>query len=360
MALFTPLTAGALKLRNRILMAPLTRCRATLDHIPTDHMVTYYAQRASAGLIIAECTMVQENQSAFLAEPGIYNEKQIAGWKKVTDAVHAQGGLIILQIWHGGRAAVPLNSNNTPNVAPSAIAIPNHVGAEFTATGEKIDNALPRALTEEEIPEIVALFAQAAKNAIAAGFDGIEVHGANGYLIDEFWRSSANKRENSKYGGSIENRARFMLEVVEACSKAIGADRVGIRLSPINSYNGMVDEDPIALTEYTTKELAKLNIAFIHVMRADFFQAQKGDVLTAARKNFPGVIIANMGYDAEEANAAIESKLIDAVAFGTKFLANPDLPARFAAKAPLNDMRPQFFYARTEAEGYTDYPSLTN
>lgn len=357
-ALFEPLQLGAITVPNRIFMAPLTRIRATREHVPTELMATYYAQRASAGLIIAECTMIAPKQSAFLTEPGIYSEEQIAAWKLTTDAVHAKGGRIILQIWHGGRAAVPMNSDGEQNVSASALKISTHVGAEFNPTGEKIDNALPRALTDEEIKGVVAQFAQAAKNAIAAGFDGVEIHGANGYLIDQFMRTSSNTREGP-YGGSVENRLRFLFEVVEATGKAIGFDRVGLRISPINSYNDMKDQDPIALTQAICEGLNRFNIAFLHVMRADFFQAQQGDVLGTARKYFKNAIVTNMGYTGEEAEAAVASKAVDAVAFGTKFLANPDLPERIRTKAALNDMRPQFFYANG-AEGYTDYPALSN
>jgi len=319
-------------------------------------MVEYYAQRASAGLIIAEATMIQENQSAFWTEPGIYSAEQVQGWKKVTDAVHARQGRIFLQIWHGGRACAPENSEGTESVAPSAIAISNHVGAEFNPSGEKIKYSTPRALTEAEIQEIIALYATAAKNAIEAGFDGVEIHGANGYLIDEFLRESANKRD-APYGGSIENRARFAIEVVEAVVAAIGADRVGIRLSPLNSYNDMKDSDPAAVVKYLCTKLSELKIAFVHMMRADFYGLQKGDVLKVARENFKGVIIANMGYEIDEAEEAIKAHEVDAVCFGVKFIANPDLPERAAKQAPLNVPRPQFFYARG-AEGYTDYPTM--
>lgn len=360
MALFEPLQVGDLTLKNRIVMAPLTRCRATEHtHIPTEPMVTYYAQRASAGLIIAEATMVAANQSAFRAEPGIYSAEQIAAWKTVTDAVHAQGGLIILQIWHGGRSCVPLNSGGERNVAPSAIRITHGVDGQFNPTGEKIDHAEPRELTEEEIPGIIALFAQAAKNAIAAGFDGVEVHGANGYLIDQFWRSSSNQRKEGRYSGAtVETRSQFLLDVVKAVAGAIGKGRVGVRLSPLNSYNDERDEDPIGLTRYALTQLNDLGIAFVHMMRADFFGVQKGDVVTVARELFKGgAVFVNMGYEPEEAESTVASKAVDVVAFGTKFLANPDLPRRIQLKAPLNPLRPQFFYS-AGAEGYTDYPAL--
>lgn len=356
--MFKPITLGAIECANRFLMAPLTRCRATAGtHVPQDIVAEHYAQRASAGLLIAEATMVAPNTSAFWMEPGVYSEEQVAAWKKVTDAVHAKGGKIILQIWHGGRAGHPLNNDGAEQVAPSAIAIAHHITGEMNPTGEKMDNALPRALTLEEIPAVVAQFAAAAKNAVAAGFDGVEIHGANGYLIDQFLRSSANQRTDA-YGGPLENRARFLLEVVDAVAAAIGKGRVGVRLSPLNSYNSMKDEDPIALTAYVCAELEKRGLAFVHVMRADFFQAQTGDVLTPARaalKTTP--LVVNMGYTPEEAEEGVAKGAFDAVAFGTKFLANPDLPERVKAGAKLNDPDPATFYTH-DAKGYTDYPFM--
>ncbi|MFZ6641846.1 alkene reductase [Undibacterium sp. TC4M20W] len=350
--LFNPLQTGSVSLANRILMAPLTRARADAGHMPNALMAEYYSQRASAGLIVTECTMVAENTSAFYAEPGIYNAEQIAAWKLVTEAVHAKGGKIFMQIWHAGRAAVPAFNNGVENVGPSAIAIDSEV---HTPDG-KIPNAVPRELRLDEIPALVAAYAQGAKNAIAAGFDGVEVHGANGYLIDQFLRDSANKRTDS-YGGSIENRARFLFEVLTAVSAAIGSDKVGLRLSPINSYNSMKDSEPLALISYLTTRLNEFNLAYLHVMRSDFFQAQTGDVLTVARANYKGVLIGNMGYNADEAAQAISNSTLDAVAFGTSFLANPDLPARIKQGAALNAPDAATFYT-PGAKGYTDYPSL--
>ncbi|PXX45197.1 alkene reductase [Undibacterium pigrum] len=350
--LFNPLQTGSVSLANRILMAPLTRARADAGHMPNALMAEYYSQRASAGLIVTECTMVAENTSAFYAEPGIYNAEQVTAWKQVTEAVHAKGGKIFMQIWHAGRAAVPAFNNGVENVGPSAIAIDSEV---HTPNG-KIPNAVPRELRLDEIPALVAAYAQGAKNAIAAGFDGVEVHGANGYLIDEFLRDSANQRTDS-YGGSIENRARFLFEVLTAVSAAIGSDKVGLRLSPINSYNSMKDSDPLALISYLTTRLNEFNLAYLHVMRSDFFQAQTGDVLTIARANYKGVLIGNMGYNADEAAQAISNSTLDAVAFGTSFLANPDLPARIKEGAALNAPDAATFYT-PGAKGYTDYPSL--
>ena len=352
-SLFTPLQAGSLTIPNRMLMAPLTRCRAEADHVPGDLMAEYYSQRASAGLIIAEATMAMEGNSSFWMEPGIYSEAQVAGWRKTTDAVHAAGGLIFLQIWHGGRSCHPLLNNGAQPVAPSAIAI---TGDEVHTPEGKKPYVTPRELRGDEIPGIIAGFHKAAENAKSAGFDGVEVHGANGYLLDEFLRDGANKRSGA-YGGSLENRARLLLEVIEACTSVWGAGRVGVRISPLNSYNSMSDSDPVGLTAWLAAKLNDFRIAYLHLMRADFFGVQQGDVVTPARQAFRGVLIGNMGYDAAGAEAAITSGQLDAVAFGTSFLANPDLPARIAAGAPLNAADPKTFYSQGAA-GYTDYPAL--
>jgi N-ethylmaleimide reductase len=351
--LFTPLPLGALRLPNRILMAPLTRCRTEGDHIPTPLMAEHYAQRASAGLIIAEATMAMKGNSAFWMEPGIYSDEQIAGWKLVTDAVHKAGGRIFLQIWHGGRACHPLLNGGVQPVAPSAIAI---TGEEVHTPEGKKPYVTPRELSDDEIPAIVAGFRTAALNARAAGFDGVEVHGANGYLLDQFLRDGSNKR-SGPYGGSIANRARLMLEVVDAVSSAIGSDRVGLRISPLNSFNSMIDSNPVAVATYLAEELNSRSLAYLHVMRADFFQQQKGDVLTPIRKIYQGTLVSNMGYDAKEANEAIAAGKVDAIAFGTSFLANPDLPERIRTNATLNEPDPATFYS-PGPKGYTDYPAL--
>jgi N-ethylmaleimide reductase len=317
-------------------------------------MAEYYAQRASAGLIIAEATMVMEGNSSFWMEPGIYSEAQVKGWKAVTDAVHAKGGQIVLQLWHGGRACHPLLNGGAQPVAPSAIPI---TGDEVHTPEGKKPYVTPRELRDDEIPGIVAGFKKAAENAKAAGFDGVEVHGANGYLLDEFLRDGANKR-SGPYGGPLENRARLMLEVLDAVISVWGADRVGLRISPLNSYNSMIDSDPVGVTTYIAQQCSTRGIAYLHVMRADFFQAQQGDVVTPARQHFKGTLISNMGYTADEAEQAIAEGKLDAVAFGTSFLANPDLPARIAAKAPLNAPNAARFYS-PGPEGYTDYPAMS-
>jgi N-ethylmaleimide reductase len=354
-SLFDPLKAGSLTLPNRILMAPLTRCRAEQGHVPGPLMSVHYAQRASAGLIIAEATMAMEGNSAFWMEPGIYNDAQVAGWRTVTDAVHAQGGRIFLQIWHGGRACHPLLNDSQQPVAPSPIAI---TGDEVHTPQGKQPYATPRELQDHEIPGIIAGFQQAATNAKAAGFDGVEVHGANGYLLDEFLRDGANHR-SGPYGGPLENRARLLLEVTEAVCGVWGSDRVGLRISPLNSYNSMKDSDPVGLTAWLARKLSGTGLAYLHVMRSDFLGQQQGDVITPARENFDGVLVANMGYSAEEADTAIKAGQVDAVAFGVPFLANPDLPERFRRRAPLNDPNPATFYSPGPA-GYTDYPALAD
>ena len=339
---------------NRLFMAPLTRCRAEAGHVPGKLMAEYYAQRATAGLIIAEATMAMEGNSAFYAEPGIYSEAQVAGWKLVADAVHGAGGRIFLQIWHGGRACHPLFNNGAQPVAPSAIAITND---EVSTPEGKKPYVMPRELSDEEIPGIVEGFKKAAQNAKAAGFDGVEVHGANGYLLDEFLRDGSNKRTGA-YGGLLPNRARLLLEVIEAAAGVWGSNRVGVRNSPLNSFNSMTDSDPIGLVSWLGEKLSGLGLAYWHVMRADFLGEQSGDVITAARAAYRGVLVGNMGYTPEEAAAAIAAKKLDAVAFGTPFLANPDLPARVKAGAALNAPDHTTFYS-PGAKGYTDYPAMS-
>jgi N-ethylmaleimide reductase len=352
--LFQPLQMGDLKLPNRILMAPLTRSRAEDGHVPSSLMAEYYAQRASAGLIIAEATMVMEGNSSFWHEPGIYSEAQIAGWRKTTDAVHAAGGLIFLQLWHGGRACHPLLNDGKQPVAPSPLPI---IGDEVHTPAGKQPYVVPLELRDDEIPGIIAGFKQAAVNAQAAGFDGVEVHGANGYLLDEFLRDGSNQRTGA-YGGSIEHRARLMLEVVAAVSEVFGSSRVGLRISPLNSYNSMKDSDPIGLSTWLAIKLNEYNLAYLHVMRSDFFQQQTGDIMTPIRANYQGTLIGNMGYTAAEATVAIDAGQIDAVAFGSSFLANPDLPNRIELGAELNQPNPATFYT-SGAAGYTDYPALS-
>jgi N-ethylmaleimide reductase len=297
--------------------------------------------------------MAMEGNSAFYAEPGIYSEAQVVGWKGVTDAVHGAGGRIFLQIWHGGRACHPFFNNGAQPVAPSAIAI---TGDEVNTPEGKKPYVVPRELSDDELPGIITGFKKAAANAKSAGFDGVEVHGANGYLLDEFLRDGANKR-TGLYGGPLPNRARLLLEVIEAAAGVWGADRVGVRNSPLNSYNSMTDSDPIGLVTWLGEKLSGYELAYWHIMRADFLGQQSGDVMTAARAAYRGVLVGNMGYSPQEAAAAIATKRLDAVAFGTPFLANPDLPARVKAGAELNLPDAATFYS-PGAKGYTDYPAM--
>jgi N-ethylmaleimide reductase len=347
--LFQTLKVGALTLPNRIIMAPLTRSRAGLDHIPNDMMATYYAQRASAGLIIAEATMIQNQNSAFIAEPGIYNSEQVAGWRKVTDAVHKNGGKIFLQIWHGGRACHPNMNGGFETVSASPIAIEGEV---HTLQG-KAAHVQPRALEDREIPTYVGYFKRAAVNALEAGFDGVEVHAANGYLIDQFLRDGSNKRQGP-YGGSLENRARFLFEVMKDVISVCGSDRVGVRLSPLNSYNSMIDSDPVGLTKYVARELNKLDIAYLHMMRSDFFGIQSAPVTEAARGEFTGVMIGNMGYTPKEAAASIAEGQIEAVAFGHHYVSNPNLVEKVKSGQALVEPDQTTYYT-PGPKGYTDY-----
>lgn len=352
-SLFSPMVLGALELPNRIWMAPLTRCRAEDGHVPGALMAEYYAQRASAGLIIAEATMAMEGHSAFWHEPGIHSQAQVDGWRLTTDAVHRAGGRIVLQIWHGGRACHPLLNGGRVPVAPSPIAI---TGDTVRTPEGKQPYVVPRELDDDEIPAIVEGFRLAARNAMAAGFDGVEVHGANGYLLDEFLRDGSNHR-SGPYGGPIAQRARLLLEVLEAVAGE--TPLMGLRLSPLNSYNAMADSDPIGLITWLARRLNDLPLAYLHLMRGDFLGRQQGDVLSPAREHYRGVLVSNMGYDATEAEAAIAAGAVDAVAFGTAFLANPDLPARIRRGAPLNEPDPATFYSPGPA-GYTDYPTLAS
>lgn len=352
--LFTPVKLGALELSNRIVMAALTRCRADADHVPTDLMVDYYTQRASAGLILTEATMVMAGNSAFGGrEPGIYSEAQIAGWKKVTDSVHAAGGKILCQIWHGGRACHSLLNNGAQPVGPSALRITND--ETHTPQGKK-PYEVPRVLGDDELPVIVAGFRQAAENAERAGFDGVEVHGANGYLLDEFLRDGSNQRTGA-YGGSIANRARLLLEVVDAAVGVWGAGRVGVRISPLNSYNDMKDSDPLALTAYVAAELNRRDVAFLDLMRADFFGLQTGDVVSVARREFKGALLCGMGYTPAEGAQAVTAGTAAAIVFGHHYVSNPDLVARVQAGVALVEPDGSTFYSN-DAKGYTDYPTM--
>ena len=354
--LFSSYRLGPLELPNRIAMAPLTRNRAAAGNVPTALMGQYYAQRASAGLLIAEATQVCPEGQGYESTPGIHSPEQIKGWQEVTRAVHAAGGRIFLQLWHVGRIShVSLQPGGAKPVAPSAIQAKTKtfVGGAF------VDVSEPRALNRDEIPGIVEAFRKGAANAIAAGFDGVEVHGANGYLLDQFLRDSANKRTDD-YGGSIENRARLTLEVLAAVIKEVGAGRTGIRLSPVTPANDISDSNPQPLFAYLIGEIDKLAPVYIHVIEGATGGPRDTGVAfdyAALRKAFHGTYIANNGYTGETARAAVESGAADMVAFGKAFLANPDLVERLRRDAPLNAPEQATFYGGG-AKGYTDYPVL--
>ncbi len=353
--LFSPVKLGGIALKNRMVMAPLTRNRAGAGGVPQAMNVTYYVQRASAGLIISEATPISAMAHGYPALPGIYTDEQVAGWKKVTDAVHAEGGKIVLQLWHVGRISHPsLLPNGAQPVAPSAIT-PN--GKAFTYQG-LVDYVQPRALDVSELPGIVADYVHATKSAISAGFDGVEIHAANGYLLDQFLRDGTNKREDN-YGGNIENRTRLLLEVTKAVVTVAGADKVGIRISPVNPFNDMKDSNPQALFNYVVDVLNQFNLAYLHVVEGGIHGGGIADPFdfSALRKHCQSPYIANLAYDKARGNAAIASGHADAVAYGVPFIANPDLVKRFSTNAALNEADSSTFYGGTE-HGYTDYPFL--
>jgi 2,4-dienoyl-CoA reductase-like NADH-dependent reductase (Old Yellow Enzyme family) len=347
--LFEPIRIGDLELPNRIFMAPLTRSRAVGEgRVPNALMAQYYEQRASAGLILSEATAVTPQGVGYSNTPGIWSPEQVAGWKQVTERVHAAGGRIFLQLWHVGRISDPIFLNGDLPVAPSAIAAQGHV----SLVRPKREYVTPRALDLDEIPGIVAAYRRGAENAKAAGFDGVEIHGANGYLLDQFLQDGSNKRTDA-YGGSIANRARLMLEVTDACIEVWGPQRVGMHLAPRGDSHSMGDSDPAATFGYVARELGKRGIAFICAREA-LGPDRLGPQL---KKVFGGPYIANEQMTKESAQALLASGEADAVAFGKLFIANPDLPKRFCLDAPLNDPDPNTFYHPT-AEGYTDYPAL--
>jgi 2,4-dienoyl-CoA reductase-like NADH-dependent reductase (Old Yellow Enzyme family) len=347
--LFDPITIGALELPNRIIMAPLTRARAVGGgRVPNALMTEYYVQRATAGLILSEATAVTPQGVGYADTPGIWSDQQVQGWQQVTRAVHAAGGRIFLQLWHVGRISDPVFLDGALPVAPSAIAAKGQVSLVRPTR----DYTVPRALETAEIPGVVAAYRKGAENAKLAGFDGVEVHGANGYLLDQFLQDSTNQRSDN-YGGSIENRARLMLEVTDACIEVWGAGRVGMHLAPRRDSHDMGDSDPAATFGYVARELKKRGIAFI-CAREGLGEDRLGPLL---KKEFGGVYIANEKLTRESAELLLEAGEADAVAFGKWFIANPDLPHRLKTGAALNPARPDKFYHPT-AEGYTDYPAL--
>jgi 2,4-dienoyl-CoA reductase-like NADH-dependent reductase (Old Yellow Enzyme family) len=346
--IFDPLQLGPITLPNRIIMAPLTRLRGTVDHIPTSLQAEYYAQRASAGLIISEGTPVSPQGVGYAQVPGIWSDKQTAEWKVITDAVHKAGGRIFAQIWHVGRISDPIFLNGELPVAPSPIAASGHI----SLVRPKKNFETPRQLDASEIPGIIASYKQGAQNAKDAGFDGVELHGANGYLLDQFLQTSTNHRTDD-WGGSIQNRARLLLEAADAASSAIGADRVGMHLAPRGIFHDMSDANPEETFGYVATELGKRKLAFLMSR-----ESEGPDWLTPQlKRDFGGVYIANEKFTLDSANAAIGRGDCDAVGFGSLFISNPDLPARFAAKAELASPNVDAFYSHGP-EGYTDYPAL--
>ncbi|MGD0303028.1 MAG: alkene reductase [Bryobacteraceae bacterium] len=350
--ILSPIQIGPYQLPNRLIMSPMTRCRAGNGNVPGAMNATYYEQRASAGLIVTEATQISLQGVGYPNTPGIHSAEQVEGWKLVTNAVHAAGGHIFLQLWHVGRISHPsLQPDGVLPVAPSAV---QPEGQAPTPEGMR-PFVTPRALELGEIAQVVEQYGAAATNAKTAGFDGVEIHGANGYLIDQFLRDKTNRRTDA-YGGSIANRARLLIEIAETLVAVWGAERVGVRLSPLNPFNDIADSTPAETFGYAVDQLSQLGLAFLDLVEGE---ADGGLVLNAAhfRSSWRQVLIANKGYDRARANALLASGGADAVAFGAPFLANPDLPDRFRHGAPLNQPDRSTFYGGGDA-GYTDYPFL--
>lgn len=357
-SLLEPFALHDLNLANRVSMAPLTRARAGEERIPNALMAEYYAQRASAGLIISEATTISTQANGWLHSPGIYTDEMVEGWKLTTEAVHAKRGKIFMQLWHCGRASHSSFHNGEPAVAPSAIAI----NGDYIHTPKgKEDYETPRALETEEIPALIEDYRRAAERAKAAGFDGIEIHSANGYLLDEFLQSKTNHRED-QYGGSIENRFRLLREILEAVTTVWPANRVGVRLAPNGVFNDMGSPDYREQFTYAAGQLDSFGLAYLHVMDGlGFGFHELGDPMTLAdfRKVFSGPLMGNCGYSKESAEKAIANGEADIIAFGRPFISNPDLVERFAADAELNPEAPvEQWYTPAGAEGYTDFPTM--
>ncbi len=349
--LFDPITLGDIALPNRIVMAPLTRCRADDGRVPNDLMREYYVQRATAGLILTEATAVTPMGVGYPDTPGIWSDEQVAGWRRITDAVHDAGGRIVLQLWHVGRISHPYYLNGELPVSASDVA---PLGKVRVANREQADYVAPRALTIEEIPSVIEAYRQGALNAKEAGFDGVEIHGANGYLPDQFLRDGTNRRTD-KYGGSLENRARFLLEATDAAISVWGASRVGVHLSPRNmDGSGAIDSDPATTYNYVAEQLGKRGIAFLFTR-----EGHGGEVryTPGMKARFGGPVIVNESYTPEQAQTVLDAGEADAVSWGKQFIANPDLPERLKRGGPFNEPNPATFYA-PGAEGYTDYPFL--
>jgi N-ethylmaleimide reductase len=357
--LFSPIELGPLALPNRIFMAPLTRCRASEGHVPNDLNVEYYTQRASAGLVISEATSVSQRGYGYPNTPGIHTEAQVVGWRKITDAIHAKGGHIYLQLWHVGRISHPAyQEDGTLPVAPSPI---KPRGQVFTGASME-EYVTPRALETAEIPKIVNEYVHGAMLAKQAGFDGVEIHNANGYLLDQFLRDGTNRRGDN-YGGSVQNRARLTIEVTEAVCSVWGGDRVGIRFSPGGVFNDMHDSAPLETFGHVLRELSSFGLAYAHITQVtaqDIAHGATGGVgPKELRQTWNGKIVSAGGFTLETGNAALAEGWADAIAFGVPFLANPDLPERFRRNAPLNKPDEASFYGGDE-KGYTDYPFLNS
>lgn len=357
MKLLTSYGLGPYKLNNRMVMAPLTRCRADMNsRVPTEMMVNYYKQRATAGLILTEATVVTPKGVGYPATPGIYNDEQVKAWKRITDAVHREGGRIYLQLWHCGRVSHSSFLGGELPVSSSAVAIQ---GELYTPLGMR-PYETPRALSLDEVKQVPELYARGARGALEAGFDGVEIHGANGYLIDQFLRDGVNRRTDS-YGGSIANRTRLLIEVAEAVCGVWGKDRVGLRLSPSGTFNGMSDSDPTSHFVYIAEKMSELGLSYLHVIEPDESDIRHGATRVDSaplRKIFKGAFLSCGGYTKESAEAALSASKADLIVFGKLFLANPDLPKRFEQGKPLNGWDESTFYGGGE-KGYTDYAYAT-
>jgi N-ethylmaleimide reductase len=360
--MFTPVNLGSIQLKNRLVMAPLTRMRAVAGDVPNPLAKTYYAQRASAGLIITEATQISALGKGYPATPGIYSPEQTAAWKEIVDAVHAKGGVIVAQLWHVGRIShSSLHPEEGVPEAPSAIAA---AGQTYGADWKLHDYEVPKAMSLEDIARLLREFEIAAQNAKAAGFDGIEIHSANGYLLDQFLQDKTNQR-NDQYGGSIENRLRLLGEVIEVVSKVFTSDRVGVRLSPYGTFNDMSDSDPVALFTAAIEKLNAYGLAYVHMIEPRATSAGGGEQVNEDapitselfRKAYQGKFITAGGYDQAMGERVLEEGMADAVAYGRLYISNPDLAERFEKNAPLNPYNRATFYGGNEV-GYTDYPNL--
>ena len=353
--LFTPLEVGSLTLPNRIIMAPLTRGRATEDGTPTEKMVRYYRDRAGAGLIISEATGITVEGRGWPHCPGIFTAEHVSQWRKVTDAVHETGGRMVLQLWHMGRIVHPHMLNGKPPVSSSAV----RCQAKVKSSSGDLDYETPRALEVDELPRVAQDYARAAQHAIEAGFDGVEIHGANGYLLDQFIRDGVNQRTDD-YGGSVENRWRFPLEVVDAVVKVAGAERTGIRFSPQSPVQDMEDSNPRETFAYGAEALEQRGIGYIHIIDPVPGHSMSDDsppIRDVFRRLYHGPLLINGGYDKQSGTRLLQQDEADAIVYGVPFIANPDLVQRFHEDAPLNKPRPKFFYTQGE-EGYNDYPIM--